>query len=486
MAIPWQMCWDCFGENIVTKPNLLFVFADQLRRDCCGYNGDGCARTPNIDRLAEEGVNFSNAISGHPVCGPYRASLFTGKHTTSTGMVINEIRMNPNHRCLAHVLTDGGYETAYIGKWHMWANELGNHRLPRNSFVPPGEHRLGFDGFWAAYNFNHTYYQGFYHTDSPRQIPVHGFEPDFQTDLAIEQIKRMKDTAKPFALFLSYGTPHDPWTRSIVPEAFYKSFESVDFSERPPNFSTQADPYADLWGKPDESFFDNLDEIKRCYYGQTANMDWNLGRLIRALDEAGLRDETIVVFTSDHGECFGAHGRQAKNVFYDEAVRVPFLLRWGDRTPAGHATDVCLNTPDIMPTLLSMMNLPIPDAVEGTNLSHCALGRDGADPEAALMQCTGPTADWADGHEWRALRDKQFTYAVYRNPRKELMFDNLADPCQMTNLIDDPAHAATAERFRKILAAKMAEINDTFEANSYYRDNWTKDRIILRSAMLNS
>jgi len=468
----------------MTKPNLIFILADQLRWASCGYNGDANARTPNIDVFADESVNFCNAVSGHPVCAPYRASLFTGKHTTSTGMVINEIRMNPNHECFAHVLARGGYETAYIGKWHLWANELGNHHLPRNSFVPPGPYRLGFDDFWAAFNFNHVYYQGFYHTDSPKQIPVHGYEPDFQTDLAVSQIRRIHAAGKPFALFLNFGTPHDPWTRSNVPEEFYKSFEWVEFNDLPPNFSTTPDPYADIWGKPGPEFFQNLSEIKRCYYGQTANLDWNVGRLLTALDEMDFSDETIVVFTSDHGECFGAHGRQAKNCFYEEAVRVPFLIRSPGRTTPGTSTDACLNTVDIMPTLLSLMDLPIPAAVEGTDLSPCAMGKPCDQPEAAFMQSTGPTAEWGDGVEWRGLRTKQHTFAKYRLDGKELLFDNVADPYQTKNLIDDPACRQIADRLRKMLAARMAALNDTFEASTWYRDNWTKDRIILRSATM--
>lgn len=140
------------------RPNILYIFADQLRYQSCGYAGDENAITPQIDRLAAGGVNFKNAVVSMPVCSAYRASLFTGKYTTSTGMVINEVRMNPRHRCLAHILQEGGYETAYIGKWHLWANELGNHTDPKNSFVPPGPDRLGFDGTWAAFNFSHDYY----------------------------------------------------------------------------------------------------------------------------------------------------------------------------------------------------------------------------------------------------------------------------------------------------------------------------------------
>ena len=139
------------------KPNLVYVFADQLRWASLGYNGDSRARTPNIDALAAESADVVNAVSGHPVCAPYRASLLTGKYTTSTGMVINEIRMNTHHRCFAHVLNDAGYDTSYIGKWHLYAAQLGNHFDVKNSFIPPGEDRLGFDGYFAAYNFHHRY-----------------------------------------------------------------------------------------------------------------------------------------------------------------------------------------------------------------------------------------------------------------------------------------------------------------------------------------
>lgn len=141
------------GEPPATRPNVVFVIADQLRYQSCGFAGDCRAKTPNMDTLAQQGVVFRNAISGHPVCSAYRASLLTGNYTTSTGMIINELRMNPNHECLAHVLTRNGYETAYVGKWHLWANELGNHGDPKNSFTPPGPYRLGLTGFGPPTTF---------------------------------------------------------------------------------------------------------------------------------------------------------------------------------------------------------------------------------------------------------------------------------------------------------------------------------------------
>jgi arylsulfatase A-like enzyme len=466
------------------KPNLVFVLADQLRYQSCGFAGDARARTPSLDSFARQGVSFCNAVSGHPVCAAYRASLLTGKYTTSTGMVINELRMNPNHECLAHVLTRNNYETAYIGKWHLWANELGNHRDPKNSYTPPGPHRLGFDGFWAAYNFNHEYYDAYYHTSSPEQIPVKGYEPDFQTDMAIEQIGRLSRGSSPFALFLSVGTPHDPWDARNVPPEYYEMFADSGKSPRfklPPNFKPEDDPYSDSWGRfkaPDRRTA--IPRMLRGYYAMTANLDWNFGRLMKAIDEAGIRDNTIVVFTSDHGEMLGAQGRRAKNIFYEEAVRVPFVMRWSGSTKSGRVSNACLNTPDIMPTLLSMMGLPVPAKVEGTDLSHCAFGKAGREPEAAFMQNTGACARWEDGYEWRALRSKRYTYAIYRKDGKELLFDNSEDPYQLNNLADHSGCSSTIDDFRDMLKQRMKGLDDTFEASTWYRDHWTRDRIITR------
>ncbi len=467
------------------KPNLVYVFADQLRYMSCGFAGDTRAYTPNIDRLAAESVNFCNAVSGSPVCAPYRASLFTGKYSSSTGMVINELRLSPNHRAFGHVLQEGGYDTIYIGKWHLWANQLGNHRDPKNAFVPPGPYRLGFDGFWSAYNFWHENYTGTHYRDTPDPIPVEKYLPDYETDLAIEQIRQHAASDRPFALFLSLGTPHDPWDKGNVPPEYYAMFADTPF-ELPPNYKPENDPYADAWQRFRPGEREQLEEWQRVYYAMTANLDWNVGRILEVLDEAGLRDETIFVFTSDHGEMFGAQGRRAKNIFYEEAVRVPFLLRYPGRHEPGQVTDVCLNTPDIMPTLLGLMGLDIPDTVEGMDLSHCVRGGEGPEPEAAFMQGMGCTAAWEDGYEWRALRDKRYTYAVMRVDGAEFLFDNVNDPYQTMNLARDPARRETLERFRRMLQERMAVLNDTFEACTWYRDHWTRDRVILRTATMES
>ena len=464
--------------------NLVYMFADQLRRQSCGYAGDPLARTPNIDRLARESCELSEAVSGHPVCAPYRASLFTGKYTTSTGMVINEIRISPDHDTIAKVMDRAGYETAYIGKWHLYANELRNHFDPKNSYIPAGPDRLGFDGFFAGYNFHHVNYgeHSYSHLNSPEKISYGegAYEPDCQTDMAIRELERLADGKKPFALFLSLGTPHDPWDEDNVPAEWLDLFRDTEFT-LPENYLPENDPHADGWARLSPAERKKIPDWMRVYYAMAADIDWNVGRMREAIARLGIEGDTIFVFTSDHGELFGAHGRRAKNIFYEEAVRVPFLMRCPGTIPEG-VCDVCLNTVDIMPTLLSLCGLPIPAEVEGRDLSNVICGAANAEElEGALMMGTGATADWGEGFEWRAFRTKRYTYAVYRRDGEELLFDNLLDPRQMVNLAHDASYSSVLADLKEKMGREMARVNDRFHPVSYYRENWVKDRIILRT-----
>lgn len=463
------------------RPNLVYVFADQLRYQSCGYAGDEFARTPNIDRLATHSLDFRNAISSTPVCSPYRASLMTGKYQSSTGMVVNELRLSPEHECFGHVLTKGGYRTGYIGKWHLWANEFGGHDRVQNGFVPPGPYRLGFDGHWAAYNFNHTYVNAPYFRNTPQKETYKQFESDSQTGMAIDFIRNAATEREPFALFLSWGPPHDPWDWENVPPEFAEMFRNVNLPLRR-NFSDQSDPYADAWATLGPDYRNRVGQFQQAYYALSANVDRNLGRLMKGLEDAGAADDTILVFTSDHGEMFGAHGRQKKLIFYEEAARVPFLVRWPKRIKAGSVSDACLGSVDIMPTLLSMLGLRSPKTVEGTDLSGIALGTGKTEPDAAYMQGMGTTAAWKDGTEWRAMRDKQYTYGVYRRDGRELLFDRIADPYQLKNLAEERSQSAKVAHYRDKLLRWRKEHNDTFESCTWYRDHWTEDRNIVLTA----
>ena len=301
------------------------------------------------------------------------------------------------------------------------------------------------------------------------------------TDIAMQRLEKLSKGSAPFAFFLSLGTPHDPWNRENVKPDCWERVKDLEFS-LPENYLDENDPYADNWAVFRNNERSELTEWMRGYYGMVANLDDNIGRLMNKIKELGLDKNSIIVFTSDHGECFGAHGRRAKNIFYEEAVRVPFLIRTPDS--AAGKNDVCLNTVDIMPTLLELMNLPVPQSCEGSSKAWYLDGKHTTD-DGCLMMCCGPTAQWGDGNEWRGYRNKQYTYAIYRKDGHELLFDHLNDPLQMKDLADDPSYATIKELLKSQMHEKMALINDTFEANSFYRDNWVKDRIILKTATQN-
>ncbi len=460
--------------------NLIYVFADQLRRFSCGYADDAFAHTPNIDRLAKESLDVRNAVPSTPVCAPYRASVMTGKYQSSTGMVINELRLSPEHECFGQVLSRSGYDTAYIGKWHLWANQLGHHQETKNGFVPPGPYRLGFDQYWAAYNFNHTYHHSPYFRNTPHREFYRQYEPDSQTGLAIDYLRGRRGQTKPFALFLSWGPPHDSWDWANCPSDFAEKFRNVKIPLRP-NYSDVPDPYADAWATPGPDYRSNVGQYMQAYYSMAADVDRALGRLLDAIRQEGLENDTLLVFTSDHGEMFGSHGRRAKYIFYEEACRVPFLVRWPGHLQPG-STETLLTTPDIMPTVLGALGLSAPRAVEGTDLSGNLTGRTTRGPEAIYMQGMGTTAAWKDGTEWRAIRDHRYTYAIYHRDGHELLFDNQADPYQLKNLADDRSHAAKLAHYREQLQRWMKEHNDNFESCTWYRDHWTVDRNITNTA----
>lgn len=473
------------ANNKEGKPNLIYIMADQLRYDVLGYSGDKVAITPNIDKLATQSVNFTNAITCGPVSAAHRASLFTGKYVSSTGMVINELRINPNQKTLAHVLNEAGYETAYIGKWHLYGN-CSDHDNDSCAFIPKGPYRLGFNGVWKAYNFHHNYMNAYYYEDEPVKISYGEgtFEPEIQFNQAMEYIDGAAKTDKPFALVLSVGIPHDPWTKENVPAKYYNMFQTQQFS-LPASWSDTPDPLMDRNTDPKRwlnYWKKNLPEMKHIYYAMNTAIDEYLGKLMQQLDDLKLTENTIVVFSSDHGEMFGQNGRVFKMIFYDPAARVPLLIRYPKKLKAGLSDDICINTPDLMPTLLGLMKLPVPKGVEGMNLSQRIVNGRGEEPTMAFMQGMGHTYQWKDGHEWRAVRSKRYTYAQYLVNREELLFDNIADPLQINNLAEKPEFAGIKALMKEYMKHKMSELKDEFQPCSYYK-KWVDDnRCIIAGA----
>ncbi|TKG93482.1 DUF229 domain-containing protein [Puteibacter caeruleilacunae] len=462
-----------------TKPNLVFVFADQLRADVLGYAGDKKAKTPNLDQFSKEAVRCSNAVAVSPVCAPFRSSLFTGKYISSTGMVINELNMNLNHRTIAHVMNDAGYRCGYVGKMHLNdAHTRSYHKGPE---------RFGFDDYWAGYSFNHESYKSYYYTDDENgneyKVDLTGkYGPEEFTSLACNYLDEVSKKDQPFCLFLSWNPPHDPWVKNNVPADCYERFKDVNF-DLPPNFNKTPDPYMDRFP---QRFFDGdakwrdemmggklYQDVMRSYYAMVNSIDEQFGRIVEKLKQLGLDENTIVVFTSDHGEMFTSQGRMYKLTFYEEAARIPLLIKYPQQRK-GAVNDACINTPDLMPTLLGLMGLSneIPEEVEGMDLSETVLTGKGEEPEFAFMQGMGHTWQWKDGYEWRAIRDKQYTYAKYLKDGKELLFDRSKDKYQINNLATDSRYAKVLQHLRECMDQKMKELGDEFKPVTWYRDHW--------------
>jgi arylsulfatase A-like enzyme len=423
------------------NPNILFVFADQLRACSVGYNSEEAVRTPNLDRFARQGATFTNAVSPFPVCTPYRGSLITGRSATSLGLVINDIPLSTNETSIAHACLRSGYDTAYIGKWHLDGK---NRPAP----VPAGPKRQGFQ-YWAAANFDHNYDHSVYFEDTPQPKTWEGFDAESQTTRAMEYLKA-RDGRKPFCLFLSWGPPHHPYR--LVPQRFLDMYDPHTIKARP---NCPEPPREDLWG----------------YYAQTTFLDEQFGRLMAAVDELGLADQTITVFTSDHGDMHGSHGVYKKQWPWDESIKVPFLLRYAPAVKPATRCRFPLSAIDVMPTLLGLAGVQIPDTVEGVDLSPYIRGERNDSPESVLLMNPCPfgigdarSPDQVPKYqgmrmEYRGVRSTRYTY-VRSIDRPWLLYDNQEDPFQLVNRIDDAAYAPVAAELEEMMRAHMVAIGD--------------------------
>ncbi|MGI8913966.1 MAG: sulfatase-like hydrolase/transferase [Chloroflexota bacterium] len=279
------------------RANLLFVFPDQMQAGAMGVAGHSTVQTPTLDRLARQGLRCTKAIANCPLCTPSRATMLSGRYPLGHGAVTNWLPLPTEAPTFGQVLRDAGWRTGYIGKWHL------NGAQRQAGFVPPGPQRHGFD-YWAAFNDGHHYFDGVYFRDDPKPIPIHGYEPDGQTDLAIDFIEQ---SAEPWALFVSWGPPHQPY--NDVLDAYKALYDPASVYVRSNTEGGNRQIVAD-------------------YYAAITALDANLGRLLAAVEREGQTRRTLVVFTTDHGDMLFSHGLREKHQPYEESIRVPLLVRF--------------------------------------------------------------------------------------------------------------------------------------------------------------
>ena len=435
------------------KPNVVYVFADQWRVQDTGYAGNPQVQTPHLDRLAAQSVNFTHAVAGIPVCCPARACLLTGQHALTHGVFANDVHLADDAVSMAKLFKAAGYETAYVGKWHVDGRG-------RSNYIPPHS-RQGFD-YWKALECTHDYNNSNYFAgDDDEPLLWDGYDAIEQTkdvQAYIRDRKQSEQPDKPFLLLLSWGPPHAPY--ETAPQAYRQLYDPAAIELRP-NVPPQMADEARAWIAG--------------YYAHCTALDDCLGALLQTLQEEGLAEDTLFIFTSDHGDMLGSQGEVKKQRPWEESIRVPFLLRWPSRFGwEGGQVNALLDTPDILPSLLSLCNIPIPASVEGRDFSGTIEG--GPDPSGggALIYCPHPFGQFLrqdGGREYRGLRTGRYTY-VRDLDGPWLLYDNESDPYQLENLVNRPHIQPLQAELDARLQQELDDRGDEFLPGMAYIQKW--------------
>jgi arylsulfatase A-like enzyme len=442
------------------RPNILLILPDQMRATAMGCMGNREVQTPHIDALAKGGILFRRTYANTPVCCPARAILLTGTYPHVNGMMANDLRLRESQVTIAEILQAAGYRTGFVGKWHL----DGGPRDP--GFVPPGPRRQGF-AFWAAYECHHRHFQPTYFRDTPDVITVRKFEPEASCDFAVEFLQSQpKD--QPFFLTVQMGPPHDPYG---APEEYMRRYAPERITP-PPNWrpGSESRPVAGKGRKSAKAVIPvvppgGLEEIA-AYYAAITAVDDQVGRLMKTLADLGLEENTIVLFTSDHGDMLGSHGMRRKRKPHDESARVPGIVRWPARIPEGQVVDTLFSHVDIAPTLLALAGQSVPSQMQGTELSQVARGETTNGPDEVLLQIFVPFNPDQVARPWRGIVTSRYTYARFEQ-EPWVLFDRERDPAELDNLSDKPEHAELRKQLDTRLAALMHKHGDRWTFNSH-------------------
>ncbi len=413
------------------KPNIVFFFSDQQRWDTCGCYGQPLDVTPNLDRMATEGVLFESAFTCQPVCGPARSCIQTGKYATATGCHINNIALRLDEKTIAHHLSDAGYETAYIGKWHLASDKIGGSDEEFRIPVPP-ERRGGWKDFWLVSDMleytSHSYDGYMFDADgNKRFFPEGRYRADAQTDWAIEYLQN-RSSDRPFCLFISYIEPHH--------QNDHNHYEGPHGSKE--KFRDFAVP-GDLEGTEGDWRGEYPD-----YLGCCSSLDENLGRIRSTLNELGIEDDTLVIYTSDHGSHFRTRNDEYKRSCHDGCVHIPMVM-CGPGFKGGKSVADLASLIDLPSTFLAAAGIPAPETMHGRPLQEIVNGAPGDWPQEVFIQIS-------ESQCGRSIRTARWKYSV-RAPGvsgnepaaeryvEDFLYDLQNDPHEKNNLAADPKYS---------------------------------------------
>lgn len=423
------------------KKNVIVFFTDQQRYDTTGMGHNPCGLTPNFDRMAMDGVFAEYAFTPQPVCGPARAVLQTGKYATTTGNYRNGIPLSREHKTMADYFNAAGYDTGYIGKWHL---AEGRHAVP-------AEQRGGYQWWLGANSLEHTStaYDTLIYDNENNPVKLPGYRVDALTDAAIRYIDGEKKAEKPFFLFLSFLEPHFQNCFDDFPAP--DIYRNLPAGYMPPDLgSLKGTAWEHLGG----------------YYGMVKRLDEALGRIRDALKSLGMEKDTILVFTTDHGCHFKTRNAEYKRSCHESSIRIPMAFCGGPFTGGGKLSEK-VSLLDLAPTLLDACDIPVPEDMQGRSVMPW-IRRQATEPshKDIFIQIS-------ESQVGRAIRTDRWKYSVEapdKNPvgdsgsdeyTEAFLYDLEHDPYELHNLIHSRAHEGVCLVLAEKLKKCMAEAGET-------------------------
>ncbi len=436
-----------------TKPNVLLIMTDQHRKDAIGAYGNPVIRTPNLDHLAATGVRFDNCWVQHAACMPSRACIFTGRYPLAHGVRSNGIPLSEDETTLAHVFARNGYRTGGAGKFHFLPHYPYRSPLPMMETHPEPyygfqEFHLGEDGrsgeHWVWIQRHHPEY----HLVPDHKIPLELHNSAWSASHTIDFIRRCVDKDNPFFAFCSFVDPH----HSYNPPAPYKDMYRQEDMPKPLTREGEGEdkpPKIQAAMKRREGVRDDVAYNRTQYYGEVTFIDDSIGRILKTLDELNVRENTLIVFISDHGDMLGDHGLYFKGVAYWQSASVPLIVNWPGHARAGKVVEGIVQEIDVLPTVLDLVGLQTPPGVQGRS-------------QAAIVT----TDDTDTGYEYAyvehagsdyTLRSLKWRFTFYPGKDYGELYDLEADPDEFVNLWDKAEyHDRKAELTNKLLARIVA------------------------------
>lgn len=443
-----------------SRPNLILILADQLRRQALGCYGDPNISTPHIDAVAAGGARFTAASSTYPVCVPFRFSLQTGEHAHTRFVPSIEWRMSPAERTLADEFNDGGYDTAWFGKWHLYGNfgHYPGHNVVKASRTPVPRRFQGRWSHFAGFDICNDPFDTYYSVnDDPTMLRMDGFQTDGLFDLALDWLSERADSG-PFCAVVSVEAPHPLFT---APPEYVDRWQDRAVTLRD---NVELDRAYRKRGPHGSDILDDL----RVYYAMIENLDDNVGRLVAALRDSGRMNNTVIALTADHGELLGSHGVQAKQRPWEESVGIPLIVSDPVAGEAGGVIDDAVCTEDLFSTLLGLAGLTPRDPKPGVDLTPLIRGSSHRlDREGVLLEFVGELRPSMPFHEetWRGVRTRRYKYTVLGDAhggRPWQFFDLAEDPCEMNNLVDEPSHADEIHRHHRLMRQLLVDTDDHY------------------------